>query len=185
MFSQNTRLELVIVGAALLVLFVCRQPPKSGNADIRKDAGITLQEPAAGIKDGGRKTEDGSATNPQAAILSPSVPAGARTSPAPEAQPPAAVPPANVTMSDNSTVAPTALPQPARKRIGVVDARRCANLNYKDVMYGEVTVRWIWNGQKFVWRKVIEVKEDGGAVSIWTFGERNDVILSELSQEGQ
>ena len=41
MFSQSTRLELIIVAVALLVLFLCRQPPKSGNAGVPVDIGQT------------------------------------------------------------------------------------------------------------------------------------------------
>jgi hypothetical protein len=62
----------------------------------------------------------------------------------------------------------------------MVDARKCNGLNYKDVMYGEVTVRRIWNGQEFVARKVLEVKEKSGVTSIWAFDERDDVTLSEI-----
>ena len=181
MFSQSTRLELTIVAAALLVLLLCRQPPKSGNAGVRMDVGQPVLQRAvpegqvprgAGqpMDDAGQRMEDGAASYPPSASRQPqfSVP-----------QPPAVDLPPNATTSDNYTAAAT---QPKAKRIGMLDARRCPSLNYKDVLYGEVTVQRVWNGQKFVFRKVLEVKEQNGATSVWTFEERDDVIMSEIEQ---
>src|SRR4030042_597217 len=51
MFSQATRLELIIVVAALLVLLFCSQPPQSGNAQISTDAELMPQEPTPGTED--------------------------------------------------------------------------------------------------------------------------------------
>ncbi len=65
----------------------------------------------------------------------------------------------------------------------MVDARNAGNLNYRDVMYGEVKVRWVWNGLKLVPRKVVEVKEPSGVVSVWSFDERENILLSELSTD--
>lgn len=67
--------------------------------------------------------------------------------------------------------------------MGMVDARNCGRLNYTDVLYGEVTVRRVWDGQKFVLRKVIEVKEKNGVTSIWSFDEDKDVVPSEIPQK--
>jgi hypothetical protein len=174
MFSQTTRLELVIVVAALLVLLLCRQPPKSGNAGIRSDVELTLQEPARRTEDEGQKTDDVAIPDP------PSATGELQTQ---DSQPAMVNPPSDGMTSDNNTTEPAAPPRPKMKRIGVVDARGCSDLNYKDVMYGDITVRWVWNGQEFVPRKVCEVREKSGAVSTWIFGERSDVILSEIQQE--
>jgi len=69
--------------------------------------------------------------------------------------------------------------------MGVVDARNCGRLKYKDVLYGEVTVRWVWDGQKLVPRKVVEVKEKNGVTSIWSFDEHEDIVLSEIRPGAQ
>ena len=65
----------------------------------------------------------------------------------------------------------------------MVDARNAGDLNYKDVMYGEVKVRWVWHGTKLVPRKVVEVKEPSGVVSVWSFEDHEDILLSELPDE--
>jgi hypothetical protein len=67
--------------------------------------------------------------------------------------------------------APLAPIQPKIRRIGVVDARNCPGLNYKEVMYGEVTVRWVWDGQRLVPRKVCVVQEGNGVTSVWDFDQ--------------
>jgi len=88
------------------------------------------------------------------------------------------------TTSDNSDAESAVSAQP-RKRMGMVDARNCGRLKYKDVMYGEVTVRWVWDGQKLVPRKVVEVKEKNGVTSIWSFDEHKDIVLSEIRPDAQ
>jgi hypothetical protein len=163
MFSQTTRLELIIVVAVLLVLFLCRQPPKPGTAGVRMDIGQSTN-------DEGQRAQDSPLASPPAAVQPP----------VPAFQPPAAEPPAGTTTSDNTTMDLPVPPRPKMKRIGVVDARNCPGLNYKDLMYGEVTVRWVWDGQRFVPRKVIEVREANGAISTWDFAEQNGAILTEL-----
>ena len=66
---------------------------------------------------------------------------------------------------------------PPPPRVGAVDARGLD----KDVMYGEVTVRWVWNGTRFVPRKVCVVKEPNGVTSVWSFDQQGQAVLSELS----
>ncbi len=81
------------------------------------------------------------------------------------------------------TAAPDAMPpmdMPARtKRVGIVDARNSGNPKYKDLLYGEVTVRSVWNGGKFVWQKVCIVDEGDGVTSIWSFDQQNGVTITE------
>ncbi len=169
MSSQTTRLELTILAAALLVLLLCRQPPKSGNADVRTDADTARQEPTPGTEDAAEGTNDGPASNP----LSPT-----DKQRAPGLQTPAITPSPNGVTPDNSDTE-SAVPSPPKKRMGMVDARNCGRLNYKDVLYGEVTVRRVWDGEKFVFRNVVAVKEKNGVTSIWSFDERKDIVPSE------
>ncbi len=173
MFSQTTRLELTIVAAALLVLLLCRQPPKSGNANVRSDEETALQELTPRIEDASQERNAGlvlnrlsTTGNPQTLDLPTSTIA----------------PSSSGATSDNSDMESTGSSQP-RKRMGMVDARNCGRLKYKDVMYGEVSVRWVWDGQKLVPHKVIEVKEKNGVTSIWSFDEQTDVVLSEIQQK--
>jgi len=70
---------------------------------------------------------------------------------------------------------------PPAPRIAAVDARGCNRLAYRDVMYGQVTVRWVWNGTKFVPHKVCVVEEEGGVSSVWSFDQQDQASLSELS----
>jgi hypothetical protein len=154
MFSQTTRLELIIVVTAMLLLWVCSRPPRSGNAQIYLD----------------------------------------REQPAPQAQPPALQsssgdrpsPPASEAATKESSAAATqgapATPQPPRiKRIGVVDTRSCDKLSYKGILYGEIAIREVWNGQKLVPHKVCIVRESNGVVSTWDFDEHDDdVTVSEI-----
>ncbi len=72
--------------------------------------------------------------------------------------------------------------QPRTKRVGIVDARNSGNPKYKDLMYGEVTVRWVWNGGKFVPQKVCIVDEGNGVTSIWSFDQQNGVTVTERQE---
>jgi hypothetical protein len=170
MSSQTTRLELTIVAAALLVLLLCRQPPKSGNADVRTDAQTVMQALARGTDDAPPETNGSPVSDPPFATSDQQVPGLPAST---------ATPSSGGATSDNSD-AGSAGPSQPRKRMGMVDARNCSRLNYKDVLYGEVTVRRVWDGQKFVFRKVVEVKEKNGVTSIWSFDEQEDIVPSEI-----
>ncbi len=175
MFSQTTRLELTLVAAALLVLLLCRQPPKSGNADVRSDMPTAMQELTPGTEDTDQETNGGPASDPLSATDDQQTP-GPQTS--------TVAPSTGGATSDNSDAESGVSPQ-SKKRMGIVDARNCGRLKYKDVMYGEVTVRWVWDGQKLVPRKVVEVKEKNGVTSIWSFDEHKDIALSEIQPDAQ
>jgi hypothetical protein len=88
--------------------------------------------------------------------------------------------------SDAETVAPDELPpidmKPRVKRVGIVDARNSGNPKYKDLMYGEVTVRSIWNGGRFVWKKVCVVDEGNGVTSVWSFDQQDGVTITEREE---
>jgi hypothetical protein len=160
MFARTTRLELIIVITALLLLWFCSRPPTSGNAQTFLDA--TETSPSVPLP--GPSADSGDLPASQASVSppNPGTVEIAATSPEPAAPPPP--------------------PQPRIRRIGVVDARNCDKLNYKDVMYGEITVRSVWDGQRFVPRKVCIVRESDGSSSVWTFDEQDNIKLSEIQE---
>jgi len=134
-----------------------------------------MQEFTPGTEDAAQETNGDPTSDPLSAT------GGQRT---PGLQTSTIAPLSSGTTSDNSDTE-SAVPSQPRKRMGMVDARNCGRLKYKDVMYGEVTVRWVWDGQKLVPRKVIEVKEKNGVTSIWSFDEHKDVVLSEIRPDAQ
>jgi hypothetical protein len=154
MVMRSTRLEFLIVTIAFVVLLLCSRPPKSGNAE----------------------TPDPGISNPKCEISSPT--------PAPVVEP-AVQSPARQTPSAPAVVAgperPPALKSPT-KRMASVDARNCPGLSYPDIMYGEVTVRWVWDGSKFVPRKVCVVKEPDGTTTAWSFDNPGSAILTEIGE---
>jgi len=176
MFKQSTRLELVLLGAALLVLLLCRQPPKSGNAEVPVDPGWSAAPETMPVQD-----------TPMPAVSRPDLADPGRrardnaVSPAsaPTRERQARRPASSVVTSDNRATRPVG---PSSHSLWMVDARRCRDLAYTDVMYGKLTVQWSWDGQRVVPRKVIEVTEADGSTSIWGFDERDDVILTEIPQ---
>jgi len=166
--AKITRLELVIIVAALVVLLFSNRPPQPGNAEIRTDTGLmaeNMQDPLPQVQsEPSRSTvapESGSFRPYSSTLESP-----------------------DNSASDNMTPASIPQPKPRQKRYAMVDARKCDSLRYPNVMYGEITVTRVWNGTTFEWRKVCEVKEKDGTVSIWKFDDRHDgVIISELPSD--
>jgi hypothetical protein len=154
LFSNAKRLELGIVAAALLVLLLCSRPPRSGNADTLPDnLDLTTRMPSWP-----NEPQAAVATAPQDLVQNtPDMPSA-------DSMPPAEMP-------------------PRTKRIGIVDARNCDKLNYRDVMYGDVSVRWVWDGQKLAPQKVCVVPESNSVSSVWSFSQHNDVTLSERQEE--
>ncbi|HPY52342.1 MAG TPA: hypothetical protein PLO68_20920, partial [Sedimentisphaerales bacterium] len=70
--------------------------------------------------------------------------------------------------------------QPPAPRIGAVDARNIGQSSYNNVMYGDVTVRWVWNGSKFVPQRVCVVKEKDGVSSVWSLDQPGNAVVSEI-----
>jgi hypothetical protein len=68
-------------------------------------------------------------------------------------------------------------------RMGSVDARNVGHTPYNDVMYGDVAIRWVWDGQKFVPRKVCVVQEKSGVKSVWGFDRQGKAVVSEVPAE--
>ncbi len=150
--AKFTRLELVIIIAAMVVLVFSNRPPESGNAGIREEL-----SPAADLETALPAEQPESLLSPDTAL------------PATDPEP------------DNLTLESTSQPKPIARRIARVDARQCDSLKYPNVMYGEVTVSRVWNGTTFEWRKVCQVKEKDGTTSVWSFDDRHEgVIISEL-----
>jgi len=161
MWARTTRVEFLIVTAGLLVLLFCSQPPQSGNAEV------------------GYLPADGE--NPSWSPDEPISAADANNLPERLTQPEEGVEPDG---SDRgSDPANESLPtQPPAPRIGAVDARNTRQLPYNDVMYGDVTVRWVWNGSKFVPQRVCVVKEKDGVSSVWSFDQPGNAVVSEIPQ---
>jgi len=159
--AKITRLELVIIAAVLVVLVFSNRPPQPGNAEIRTDA-------------------ETAAENPQTELETLQARAMSETQPA-VTMPSGAQPPSTDAGLENLTLESIPQPQPKAKRYAMVDARNCDSLKYPNVMYGEITVRWVWDGVRFVPRKVCEVRESNGVVSIWSFDEKHEgVTLTEV-----
>jgi hypothetical protein len=174
MSLQNTRLEWVVVGTVFLVLLLCRQPPKSGNAGVRVDLGRAPEAAQSTAPENTARQE--SASLPLQTTRPPSDATLGNSS---ASQPRAADQRPDLAMPDNPRGESAVSSQPRPKRMAVVDARRCDGLKYKDLMYGEVTVRWVWNGGRLVPEKVCQVTEPSGVVTTWSF-DNPDVIISEL-----
>lgn len=167
--AKLTRLEVVIIVAALAVLLFSKQPPQPGNADIRSDAESTtrsLQDPIV--------------------LHEPSELPRSTNSPEPLTQPAdAGFQSPSTTETDNLTPDPIPQPQPRPKRYAMVDARNCDSLKYPDVMYGQITVRWVWDGSRLAPQKVCEVKEASGIISVWSFDEQHEGVTLREIPEGQ
>ncbi len=155
MVRHGTRLEFLIVTISFVILLLCSRPPQPG-------AAVTLEPEVSNLK---------------SQVSNPSPPAGT-VAPAPEA-PTAQASPAPVGLPQPE---PPQAPKPATRRMATVDARNCPGLNYPEIMYGEVTVRWIWNGDKLVPRKVCLVREPGGATTVWSFDEPGDAVVTEIGE---
>ncbi len=88
--------------------------------------------------------------------------------------------PSNATGQETLDTAPAATSAPQPPRMGTVDARNMRPSAYNDLMYGNVTVRWVWDGQKFVPQKVCVVEEKDGVSSIWSFDQQGRAVVSEI-----
>jgi hypothetical protein len=157
MVMRSTRLEFLIVTTAFVILLLCSRPPRPGSARTVEPEALDTRIPTV---------------NPAPAVQTPMV-AEESTHKMPAVQTPAA-PVATIQPETPQT------PKPAAKRMASVDARKCPGLNYRQIMYGEVTVRWVWDGTKLVPRKVCVVNEPGGTTSVWSFDDPGDAILTEI-----
>jgi len=158
--AKVTRLELVIIAAVLVVLVFSNRPPQPGNAETRTDLDVSVGNPQTSAPQRQRE--------PFASQVQPESQPPAVDSPA--MQMPLGPKPADLTPE------PAPQPQTRGKQYAMVDARKCDSLKYPNVMYGEVSVRWVWDGTRFVPRKVCEVRESNGVVSVWSFDDQHEGV---------
>jgi hypothetical protein len=142
MFSQTTRLEFIIVAVALLVLLLCSQPPKSGNADISMDT----TEPRS------RETSENA---PETQYFEPEIP-----------EPPAQSL-TNTNVFESKTDTPAAgrddgesLRPQVQPQAQPSDSANAAE---------DVAVRYVWDGTRLVPQKVRIVDEGNGVRSVWSY----------------
>ncbi len=148
MLARTTRLELLIVNVAILVLLFCSKPPRSGSAQVPDSA------PAGHIRSETLALDD---------PFAPQTPLDEDVE------------------QDGPNAPDEGANHPQAPRVGSVDARNISDLPYGDVMYGDVTVRWVWNGTRFVPQKVCVVKEKDGVSSVWSFDQQDKATVSEVS----
>jgi len=154
MFSQTTRLEFIIVTVALLVLLMCSQPPRSGNANVQ----MPPSEPAAGVR----------SDNPAVPQNSLSETADSVSGRLTETSAPASDIPA-VRPSDQSSFIEQA---PARMTpAGSTAAQNTTAANNEEATSEEVAVRYVWDGTKLAPQKVRIVDEGNGVRSIYSFDQ--------------
>ncbi len=152
MWARATRVEFIVVSVALLVLLLCSNPPKSGNADVGDISEQVLPSPDL--------SSDDSEDTPAVDMIDENEPNEVSL---------------DVPLPDDATI------RQQVPRVAAVDARSCDGLDYRNVMYGKVTVRWVWNGTQFVPQKVCIVEEEDGDSSVWSFDQQENAVLSELS----
>lgn len=181
MVPRTTRLEYSIVAIALLVLLFCSKPPKSGTASVNRPeeafpVAIEAEdqmttEPEMGLGVGADETESQAVEE---------TPAETETEEVVPEEPPVLEPLPVPTFTSGAAPVRTEQPSQPTKKLATVDARNSGKLNYNDIMQGEVSVRWVWNGQKFVPRKVCVVKEPNGVTSVWSFDNQDGTVLREI-----
>ncbi len=165
MLGRTTRLEFIIVTVAFLVLLLCSKPPRPGTAEVADFYRQAAPSEGATLE-----------ITPAISIIPASVDVNLVEPAVEEAAPP------NTPESSADIDEEPPAPEEATKRVAAVDARRCARLKYDDVMYGEVTVRWVWDGQKLVPQKVCIVKEPNGVSTVWSFDQQDNAVLSEIDR---
>ena len=154
MLARTTKLEFLILSVGLLVLVFCSQPPQYGSAEVGHSQPVKL----------------GSSWPPDdMAPMGNGNDLPASSSPSTE----------NIERMalDAGSVPADSLGPP---RMGTVDARNIRQSPYNDVMYGNVTVRWVWDGQRFVPQKVCVIEEKNGVSSVWSFDQQGDAVVSEI-----
>ncbi|MBN1510052.1 MAG: hypothetical protein JW955_24615 [Sedimentisphaerales bacterium] len=162
MLGRITRLEFIIVTVAFLVLMLCSKPPRPGSATVE---GFNRQSP----------TSQEAMTE---TVLEQQTPAVEVNEAEPTYPGPASADDPDPQPEVNEV---SAQPEQKPTRMAMVDARNCRGLKYDQIMHGEITVRWVWNGQKLVPEKVCVVEEANGVSTIWGFDQQGDAVLSEVT----
>ncbi|MBN1360690.1 MAG: hypothetical protein JW993_08865 [Sedimentisphaerales bacterium] len=168
MSGRTTRLEFIIVTVAFLVLLLCSKPPRPGTAQVGNTDGRPMVSPDVGL------------------VALPEDPTPPIEVNAPEPEPLEIVPsepePSSENLQPDAEPTPTEFGQPT-VRWATVDARRCPGLKYDQPMQGEITVRWVWDGQQLVPQKVCVVREPNGVSTVWRFDEQGNARLAEVEPE--
>ncbi len=164
MLGRTTRLEFIIVTVAFLVLLLCSKPPRPGTADVEL-AELDVQ-----------------ASQGESLAVLPADPTPPVEVNMPQPVDLGAPPPQELALEvdDVQETRPADVPV---ARQAVVDARRCEGLDYGQPMKGEITVRWVWDGQKLVPQKVCEVKEANGVTTVWRFDPQGKALLAEIEAD--
>ena len=175
MSPRITRLEFSVVAMALIVLLLCSKPPKSGTASVSEpEIPYPAPVPVPFVEEDPAEADMSLDVDEQADIQEepveiPEEPVVEEPSPV------GADVPTVSTLSANDTISTEPV-----KRQATVDARGSQGLKYKNVMHGQVTVRWVWNGQKLVPQKVCVVQEPNGVTSVWSFDNPDGAVLTEV-----
>ncbi|HUN82239.1 MAG TPA: hypothetical protein VMV81_12110, partial [Phycisphaerae bacterium] len=162
---RSTRLEFLIVTIAFVILLLCSHPPKSGDAQTSYSATSDLKSEVSNPKPetSNPKSE---MPSPRASTAEPQVEVS--TKPAPSAA-------VNIAGTDRPLT-----PKPLMKRMASVDARKCRGLNYPEIMYGEVTASFVWDGRQRSLHKVCVVKNPDGTATVWDFDNPGDAVITEI-----
>ncbi|MBN2133261.1 MAG: hypothetical protein JW741_27425 [Sedimentisphaerales bacterium] len=154
MFSQTTRLEFIIVAVALLVLLMCSQPPRSGNADIQ----MPTLTPDLG---------EGSENPPAPGDSAPQIIERVSELPTETSAPASEISTARQTPRNTFTEPMQVRTVPLRSAA----AQNTAAPNNPKTPSEEVAVRYVWDGTKLVPQKVRIVDEGNGVRSIYSFDQ--------------
>jgi hypothetical protein len=154
MLRQTTRLEFIIITVAFLVMMLSSKPPQPGTAEVESPEAIDSMQVVPE-----HLTE-----------MAPGTP-----------EPTSAAEIADIPIDDEPLDFVEPAPQPAATpRVAVVDARQCEGLQFDGLMAGEITVRWVWDGQKLTPEKVCVVHEPDGSTTVWRFDQRGQAVLTEI-----
>jgi len=152
MFSQTTRLEFIIVAVALLVLLLCSQPPKYGNAEILTAPPEPVAGGASDASSAEADFEPATAEPFTESLTDEHAPASDINRPETDLS--------GRTSSLSETLSPSADPADTQDR---------AARNSEAAAAGEVGVRYVWDGTRLVPQKVRIVDEGNGVHTVWSY----------------
>lgn len=167
MLGRTTRLEFIIVSMTFLALLLYSKPPRPGSAIME---GIVPQTSISTVPE----------TPPASELTIVESPNQTLEVDLPEPSLVEDASPQESNSQAQSNLRQPTDPAPQVPRLASVDARHCDNLQYDQIMQGEVTVRWVWNGHELVPQKVCVVHEPNGVSRVWRFDEQGNAILSEI-----
>ncbi len=182
MVPRTTRLEYSIVVIALLVLLFCSKPPRPGTAGVNQPEELY---PESAEQNGEilnasneeRPAEPDMTLTPSDFELiedTPSEPEEEEMTPAEslfDDSVPAPLPIPKIT----GTSDPDRIVSPNRTttRLVTLNAGDSVKPRRNENTQGDVSVRWIWNGQEFVPQKVRVVREPNGVTKVWSLDKED------------